>query len=268
MFFIFYLLTLSSCPDFEELHPIGNVKIYLDGKEQSSFVSIQKGQTITLKAEPEYSAGDITIIWEINGNDAIITSSGVGETCTVRGENVNTTGSLSITAKAWRPAAERQRSKSISLFVSSAPAATGFDSIKGPNQISIGEEQMLSAALIPAWADSIVTWTYHPLGGSENLVNLTPIPNSNSVMVKGIAPGEATITAATEGFSKSFSMQVTEDISGNPVTGIRIMYNNTEAEGRQLPVQNIIWLYPGEAINLEAQTTGGNPDAISWTINN
>jgi len=123
---------------------------------------------------------------------------------------------------------------------------------------------MLSAVLIPAWADSVITWSQHP----ANLLDLTPIPNSNNVMVKGTAPGETTITAATEGFSKTFNIQITESISGNPVTGIRIMYTDAEAQGRKLPVQNIIWLYPGETVDLEAQTTGGSPDAISWTINN
>jgi hypothetical protein len=55
---------------------------------------------------------------------------------------------------------------------------------------------------------------------------------------------------------------------GNPVTGIRINYSNADIGGRKLPVSNIIWLYPDDEVELEAQTTGGAASAITWEINN
>jgi hypothetical protein len=230
----------------------------LDGQEQSSSVTIHKGQTLTLKALADGSdSGEVSIVWEINGNDAVIISSGIGAEVLIRGENINA-GSSEITAMVWRPGIERLRSKTISIFVTAPPPAAGIANLSGPQRISVGEEQLLAAELIPVWADGTITWSQYPLG----MVELSPILNSTSCVIRGLTEGEVTITAAIGTISKSFDMQITPGISGNPVTGLRIKYTGVD----NLPVSNIVWLFPGDTVTLEAEWTGGLPETITWTV--
>jgi hypothetical protein len=265
-FLIFFInslfFVLAGCPEFTEVKPLGSVRIYLDGTEQGSFVTIQKGQTLILKALADGSdTGEVSIVWEINGNDAAIISSGTGAECIIRGENINTTGSVSITAKAWRPGTDRERTKTISIFVTQADTASGIGEITGRPQINVNEVQVLIAELIPVWASGNITWSQNP----QDMVELLPSENTRSCTVKGLKAGDVIITATAGDFSKSFNMQITPDMQGNPVTGLRIKYAQTSD---RLPVSNIIWLYPNDTVMLEAEWTGGMPDTITWTVDN
>ncbi|MCL2804662.1 MAG: hypothetical protein FWD26_01830 [Treponema sp.] len=255
------VFALTGCPEFDNTSP-GSVRIYLDDQERGSFVAVQKGQEITLRAQTE-NAGNVSIIWEITGSDAVITSAGVGSECTVRGENINTSGSVSITVKAWKSNTGGLVSKTISVFIYAAAQAEGVNNILGLPKIEVGEEQILSAELIPLWAAGNLTWSQSP----QDMVELVPIAGSRSCIVKGLIEGDVTITASINGFSKTFNMQITEaaDIT---IRGIRINFANEDREGKKLPVTNIIWLYPNDIVQIEADYAGGTPLSITWTTGN
>ena len=261
LFFILFIM--SNCPEIENAE-FGGISIYMNDQEMSSSVTIQKGQTAALKAIADNDKiKDLVIVWEISNNSAAIINSGVGEEVLISGENVNTTGTTELKVKAWRAGADRQRTKSISLFITASVAAEGIADITGPQSISVNEEQILSASLIPSWASGSVTWSASPSGIAE----LNAIPNSAGCKVKGLAAGSVTITAETGAFSKTFNLQITPAKTGNPVTAIRVKFSTAE-NGVKLPVSNIIWLFPGDSIALEAETTGGTPSSILWTTDN
>ena len=267
-FLLFILLSLTGCPNVEDA-ALGSINIYMNGQAISSSVNIQKGQTITLIARADNEdIRDLIIVWEITGSgavisDAVIINSGIGEEVQIRGGNVNTTGNIALRVRAWRAGTDRQRSKTISLFVRTPVTAEGIAGISGPLSIGVNEEQIISAELIPSWADGNVTWSQSPAGRVE----FTPIPGSKSCKVKGLTAGDVTITAATGAFTKTFNLQVTPGKTGNPVTAVRVRFADAENSVKP-PVSNIIWLYPGDSVTLEAECTGGVPNTVTWTTDN
>ena len=262
-FLFILLISFSNCPVIEEVEFDG-VDIYMNGQKMSSSVTIQKGQTAALKAAADNDKiKDLVFVWEISNNSAAIINSGVGEEVLIRGENVNMPAGAELKVRAWRAGTDRQRTKPISLFVTEAASAEGIAGISGPQSISVNEERILSAELIPSWASGDVTWSASATG----IVSLNAIQNSASCTVKGIAAGEVTITAATGDFSKTFNLQVTPEKTGNPVTAVRVKFSAAE-NGVKLPVSNTIWLFPGDSVALEAETTGGAPSSIIWTTEN
>ncbi|MCL2444150.1 MAG: hypothetical protein FWD13_11910 [Treponema sp.] len=119
-------------------------------------------------------------------------------------------------------------------------------------QIGLYEELQLSAVIAPSSAFTFYTWS----SDAPEYVSITP-----DGLIKGIKTTAnntpVTIKVNASNQEKEFYVEVK-----NPVTGIRIMFDNDE----ELPVINTIWLYPGEELKLKVELAPEGIDGIiTWT---
>jgi len=326
---------LAACSSlFEEEKVITGISIFNDNQESYS-ITIQRGETITLTAQTSGNTANAFIIWELNNQNAAITSSSMGQSCSIRGME---SGETILTVKARRNTNDEPALRRAAITVIE-PQITEII-LKEPLVIGVNEERDLAAEIFPAWARGInVTWS----GGAG-------FAQISGGKIKGISEGNAEITAAAPGFTKNFSIEVktpapldnlsvfngsaeivhlseieidlfeelqlraeispasaytwfnwTSDnpeyaavtntgilkglkptidnpvtinltASGrewritvrvkNPVTGIRVMFDNSE----RLPVNNVIWLSPEETVNLAVELApAGITGNVTWS---
>jgi len=325
------IFAVSGCPSFEPATAVTSIKIFTGGAEKYS-AEIEEGETVTFTADTGVDSKSVSIVWELDSENAAITSSGEGANCGVRGMFA---GTATLTVKAWRNFSDAPALASVSITVIEPQVKDIV--FNGPSVIGVGEERLLSAELVPAWAGTI------PLQWSTASANVQLTING---AIQGISAGIAEITATAGSLSRNFDIEVkgSEAISGlsiyngtsditstsieiglyeeinlsakisppnaytwfnwsssnpenvsvnqltgelkglianssaqitvsasgqessitvtvkNPVTGIRVKYNNAES----LPVINTIWLSPGEELTLKAELA---PDGITGSIN-
>ena len=105
-------------------------------------------------------------------------------------------------------------------------------------EIGLYEELQLSAIIAPENSYTFFTWA----SSNSSYVSVTP----NGV-IKGLrtTAGSSAVIITVNAGGKTSSVDINVK---NPVTGIRVRFDNLE----KLPVNNTIWLYPGEQVNLEA----------------
>jgi uncharacterized protein YjdB len=232
------LFAFSGCPVFETALPPESIAVFVDGAQQSA-VTIEEGQSITLRAKVSPSMENVSIVWEINNENAAIVSSGGGEECTIRGIK---NGSAGITVKAWLGSHDSPVSRRISIAINSA---TVTDIVfHWPHSVFAGEERTLSAALVPAWADGLdITWS--------NPVNLSLAGGK----ITGISAGQAAITAAAGGKTKTFNITVK---AVPALSGLAIFNGTAEISGGSVE----IGLY--EEIALNAAVTPENETFFTW----
>ncbi|MDR0455341.1 MAG: hypothetical protein LBH20_01490 [Treponema sp.] len=239
------LFVFSACPEFEPLRSPGSVSVFLDGREQSA-LTIEEGQSLTLQAKVSPSMDNVFIIWEANNPNIAIVSSGEGAECTIRGMKAEGEGTARITVKAWRDSGDSPAVKRISVTIKSA-AVTDII-FHGPQSIFAGEQQALSAALVPAWAENLdITWS-----DEENLTLADG-------KITGGSAGPAKITATAGGISATFDIMV----KAVPVISGLAIYNGTvNVTGSSIE----IGLY--EEIALSALPTPASETFFTWNSDN
>jgi hypothetical protein len=185
------LLTFLGCPQYELIEPLDNISVFYKGNERNS-VGVEEGQTISLNARVLPSSGKIAVVWEIteNGENVAIVSSGEGTRCDIRGIKA---GTARIRITAWRDKDDKI-TKSINVTIDESTVTDIVYS--GNSSIFSGEEQSLSAELVPAWASRSIAWSAP--------VNLTL---SGEKITAG-NPGPASITATAGGQTRTFNLQV------------------------------------------------------------
>ena len=328
--FLTSLFVITGCPPFEQVSKL--TELIINRGNEINSITIERGETVTLSAQTDGNSENIFVVWEIDNQNAAITGSGMGTSCSIRGMSI---GTALLTVKAWRSSGDTPVIKTIPVTITEPKIRDII--LKEPYIIGVGEERLLVTEIIPAWADSVeVQWS------ANSYVLLLP-----ENKIRGLSEGQAVITAAAEGFSKDFNIEVkapdtitnlsiynnnteitgetiviglyeelkldavfepadaytwfnwtsdnpdnvsvssTGEIKGltanssavikvsasglerqitvtvkNPVTGIRIRYDNAES----LPVSNIIWLYPGEQVKLKVELSPANVEGIiTWT---
>jgi len=114
--------------------------------------------------------------------------------------------------------------------------------------IGVFEEKYLSVKIEPASAYTFFVWESD---STDVVVDMNGI-------IKGITPtGSANITVKASGKQAQITVKV-----GNPVNGIRVLYDNSDS----LLVSNIIWLFPGDSVNLKTQLMPeGIEGQITWS---
>jgi len=187
--------------------------------------------------------GGASLIWN--------TSGGISLTETRGGLIIEglTAGPAAITAAAGN------FTKNFDILVREPGALTGLAVFNGPADITsqsvevgLYEEIALSAVITPD-VYTFLKWE----SSNPDQVSV----DRHTGLIKGLtAAGSSVITVSASGLEKNVTVTVT-----NPVTGIRVLYANS----KKLPVSNVIWLSPGEKVTIQAETTGGVPDEISWT---
>ena len=137
--------------------------------------------------------------------------------------------------------AEPEALDSLAIYMGEAEAA-------GVVSIGVFEEKFLTARIEPASAYTFFTWE-----SSSPAVTV-----DSAGVIKGMeANGSAVIKVSASGMEKTVNVQV-----ANPVTGVRIRYANSD----ELPVSNVIWLYPDDTVHLEATLMPeGIEGDIAWS---
>lgn len=194
-------------------------------------------------------AAHIGIDWSADSGNVILEET--GNIWTIEGV---TAGSVTLNAAAQDNGAY---TGAIQFTVYQPDSLSGleifFDGIKvsGTTEavgIGVFEEKLLSIMTVPASALTFYSWE-----SSDPAVTV----DSNGV-IKGMkADSNAVITVTASGLRASVAVKV-----ANPVSGVRIKYDNSD----ELPVSNIIWLYPEDLVNLKADLMpDGIEGAIYWT---
>jgi|GEM_PF-2156346 len=338
-FFVAMLLfSLAGCPTFEDAE-IDGIRIFLGGTETTA-LTIQEGQTLTLRADIGIAPGFASIVWEVENSSVVeIIGTGYGATNTVRAGGA---GETVITVKAWR---DRGNPETASLPVEVIPPEISDINLIALPVVGVGERRVLLAEVVPAWARQELEWEAYPSG----MVSLEE--SGGAWFVEGTCAGTVRLTAtAYDGFSRWFDLDVVnpdelasldiywegsritgetielalfeersltamvapanaqtffrwsssdggnvlvydngvirsrvadslERITvrasgreayvyvrvGDPVTGIRVQYDNSE----MLPVSNTVWLYPGDSVDLRVflyPARHTNDAEILWTL--
>jgi hypothetical protein len=233
------LFAFSGCPVFEALLPPESVTVFSDGAQMSRLI-IEEGQSLTLRVEVSPSMNNVSVIWEINNENAAIISSGEGAECTIRGIK---NGSAGITVKAWLESRSSPVSTRIPVTVNNA-AVTDIV-FQGPHSVFVGEERPLSGSLVPAWADGLdITW-------SANSSNLT----LTGRIIKGVGAGQAAITATAGGMTRTFDITVK---AVPALSDLAIYRENANVSGQSVE----IGLY--EEITLNAKVTPESETFSTW----
>ena len=120
----------------------------------------------------------------------------------------------------------------------------------GTIELALLEERNLTALIRPANAYTFFQWF------SSDSAAVTV--ENNGLIRSRTANSSAVITVMASGMVASVTVK-----TGNPVTGIRIAYDNTES----LQVLNTIWLYPDDFVNLKIELFPPDVHAeIFWTM--
>ncbi|MDR0487603.1 MAG: hypothetical protein LBG91_05090 [Treponema sp.] len=318
---ILALFVIAGCPVPESRGSVSDVRVFLGGEDKTAGLTIQKGQTVMLKADTGIAPEFVSVAWENESNNVEIVSTGEGVECVIKGKEI---GQDNITVRAWRTG-EKPVVKTVPVEVQEAEV-TGIRIIGDPKIVE-GEKRSLAVEVIPVWAQFELVWSASPadyvklekidgiwtieglqtgsvtLTGTEGAysvnipftvvtpeplsdikiyLNGAPVDNNidigvfeekflsaritpdnastfltwessssavtvdSSGVIKGMtANGTAVITVkAAKGESASVNVKV-----ANPVSGVRIKYDNSD----ELPVSNIIWLYPDDEVKLKVE---------------
>ena len=97
---IFFILLFSGCPSFEPAPEITEIRIFTGGINiEINSITIEQGETVTLFALTNNGSENISIVWEIDNQNAAITGSGHGSSCSIRGM---AEGTAALSILAWR----------------------------------------------------------------------------------------------------------------------------------------------------------------------
>jgi hypothetical protein len=236
-----FLLVFSGCPDYEPSSSPDNITVFLDNTELNS-VTIEEGETITLRAEVSPSTENVSITWERNNTNIAIVSSGEGAECAIQGIKA---GSDRITVKAWRNTGDSPVIKRISVSVKSTEIKDIV--FQGQQSIFAGEQQELFASLVPAYANTPITWS--------NPLNLT----LSGEKITGVSAGSAKITATAGGINRTFDITVKAIPA---ISGLAIYNGTANITGSSIE----IGLY--EEITLSASPTPASETFFTWESDN
>ena len=236
-----FIFSFSGCPVFEQASELtdSNFKIFLgeikNGNEAVT-AAIEQGQTLTFNADT--GSAPVSIVWELDNENAAIVSSGTGSNCSVRGTEK---GATLLTVKAWRNSGDTPVIKTVSLSITESRIQDVF--FTGPLLLGEGEERRLEFNIEPFWARNIpITWST-----DGNLVSLS------GGTIKGLSAGSAVIKAAAGDFSKNFNIEVKQS---DAITGLSI------SKGADDVTSSIISIGLFEEIKLEAIIEP--KDAFTW----
>jgi len=207
-----------------------------------SVIGVGEERLLSAELIPSW-AGNIPLQWSTASANAQLTNDGE-----IKGISA---GPAEITATAG------SFSKSFDIEVKTPEAISGLFIYNGSTnitgtsiEIGLYEEINLSALIEPPNAYTWFDWS------SSNPGNVSVDQLTGEI--KGLtANSSAQITVRASGMESSISVTVK-----NPVTGIRVTYDNAES----LPVINTIWLCPGEQLTLKAELApAGITGSINWS---
>ena len=218
IFAVFFIL--AACPEFEKAAPIEDISISFGGTIIND-KSIEIGETVQFYANIDGSINNVSIIWELNNENAAIISSGEGITCSIKGM---IKGSVDLTIKAWRSHQDTPIVTTVPITIEE-PRITDIN-LTWSTTLGVNEERELSIQITPSWAVSIpVTWTT----STPALVNI------DDGKITGISAGTAAITAAADcGFTKNFNIEVK---TSDTLNDLKIFNGNTDISGANIELE-------------------------------
>jgi hypothetical protein len=213
---ILAVFVITGCPTLESKGTVSGIRVFIDGVDRTGGITVQQGQTVTLKADVGLDPKFASIVWETDAARVDIVSTGEGPECTLRGKEA---GVAEITVRAWR-GRETPVEKTIPVTVDQAEV-TGIR-LTGSDRIGVGEKRELAAVIVPAWAQYETVWSAAPAGG----VQLEQV--DGVWFIEGLAAGDVTLTGTAGG--KSFPIPFTVAVPG-PLTALDIFLGGISVTG-------------------------------------
>jgi len=155
---ILALCAIAGCQLPESKGSVSSIRVFLGGEDATEGLTIEKGQTVTLKADTGVAPEFASIVWENESDNVEIVSSGEGPECVLKGKK---TGEDALTVRAWRGG---EKPVTITIPVAIVQAQVTNISIKGELRLGIGEKRVLEADISPAWAEFELEWSAAPAG--------------------------------------------------------------------------------------------------------